>query len=175
MTKKTKKKFTVPEFKTWLEGIMQFQDDNWSPNRDQWDEIYEKIMNLKEPVNKEKMSLTDSALDEINGIVYDQIREAFSNFRPPQQMHPQPQPQNQPLQVGHSQPLNPPGTANPSAGSVDPNQLEPLKQPNPAGGLEDIGLEQLKKRQEERHQQVGQSGAASHKLPDVDGMPEDFA
>lgn len=45
--KKSKAKLTIQEFQTWLEGIMEFQDSDWSPNKEQWVAIYEKIMNLK--------------------------------------------------------------------------------------------------------------------------------
>lgn len=36
------------ELKFWLEGILEFQDENWIPNREQWKNIQEKIFNLQE-------------------------------------------------------------------------------------------------------------------------------
>lgn len=152
MTKR-KKKFTVPEFKTWLDGIMQFQDKEWSPTREQWEEIYEQIMNLKEPVNKEKMSLTDTALDEINGIVYDNMREMMANMpRPhmaPPPQHPQPQPQD-------------------ADGQPAPQMIPPSGDGN---ALANKSLSELRREAEEKHNAVG-----GEKLPDVmDGsIPNDY-
>lgn len=167
MTKKTKKKFTVPEFKTWLEGIMQFQDDDWSPNREQWEEIYEKIMNLKEPVSREKMALTENALDEINGIVYDQIREAFS-----QHSFPQPHaPTSAPLQPGN---YNTPGPIDPAAAAAAA-PAQPPSNPTP-DGLENKSLSELKELTEKKEQALGVQSDAQHKLPDTNkpGIPDDF-
>jgi hypothetical protein len=158
-----KKKFTVPEFKTWLEGIMQFQNKDWSPTREQWDEIYDKIMNLKEPVNKTKIDLTDSSLDEINAIIYENLQELNNQMRQvqnvsafqPQNTGQQPYPQQpqQPHQPGGHAPVNP---APPSGGN----------------GLENVPLSELKKDYESRQQ--GISGG-THKLPDVEeGPPDDF-
>lgn len=161
MSKKSKK-FTVPEFKTWLEGIMQFQNPEWSPNREQWEEIYSKIMDLKEPVTKEKMSLNQSTMDEINDIVYFHISDTLMNKmgnvmaqqRQPQPSILQPQPQLQPQPNMYQNPQQPP------------------TQPNNADDLANTSLSELKKRQED-----AASGVTRHKLPDrVDdsSLPEDF-
>jgi len=155
MAKRAKKKFTVPEFKTWLDGIMQFQDDDWSPNREQWEEIYAKIMDLKEPVNKEKMGLTDASLDEVNGIVYDQVREALATFNP-SKLAPPAQPQADPWQNPYPNPQPPPS---------NPNDLA------------NKGLSELHKKYREEQEQIA-AGGGNHKLPDrVDdgSIPNDFA
>lgn len=47
--KKTKK-VTVPQLKSWIEGAMEFNDDEWSPSAEQWKKIVEMIMNLEEEV-----------------------------------------------------------------------------------------------------------------------------
>jgi hypothetical protein len=44
----TKKTITIKEIKFWLEGITEFQDDDWVPNAEQWRTVREKIMSLKE-------------------------------------------------------------------------------------------------------------------------------
>lgn len=38
---------TLVEFKSWLNGLMEFQDENWAPSPEQWRSIIDKIMNLK--------------------------------------------------------------------------------------------------------------------------------
>lgn len=54
MAKKKMKAQTVAraisakELKFWLEGILEFQDENWIPNGEQWKSIQEKIFNLQE-------------------------------------------------------------------------------------------------------------------------------
>lgn len=161
--KKNQKKFTVAEFKTWLEGIMQFQNDDWSPNREQWDEIYSKIMNLKEPVNKEKMGLNANAIDEINDIVYFHITDTLRNQMPHSQQPQQPQ-QNfgmAPQQQIHNQP------------QMDQNTNYNSQ---PSAGMENLSLSEIKKRAEEKASGIG-GQQATHKLPDHTNnaqTPEDF-
>lgn len=48
-----KKKLTLEEFKSWLEGLEDGQPDGWSPDKDQWAKIRERIGNIKETVIKE--------------------------------------------------------------------------------------------------------------------------
>jgi len=58
------KKFTVSEFQTWLDGIMEFQESGWSPSPEQWKAIYQKIQNLKEPPqNPRKVIVDDSSIE----------------------------------------------------------------------------------------------------------------
>lgn len=46
---------SLTEFKSWLNGLMEFQDDTWAPTPDQWRAIVDKIMKLKdhEPIKNE--------------------------------------------------------------------------------------------------------------------------
>lgn len=46
--KKRKQKQTLREFRAWLEGVEELQPENWSPNRDQWARIRERIDGIKE-------------------------------------------------------------------------------------------------------------------------------
>ncbi len=47
--KKAVKKYTLAEFKAWLEGIEEIQAADWHPNLDQWKMIREKIGAIVEP------------------------------------------------------------------------------------------------------------------------------
>jgi hypothetical protein len=40
-------KITVKEFKDWLGGVLDFQDENWIPNKEQWEKILNKINQLE--------------------------------------------------------------------------------------------------------------------------------
>ena len=40
---------TVVEFKSYLQGIIDFSGDDWAPNKTQWKKIYDIIQELKEP------------------------------------------------------------------------------------------------------------------------------
>lgn len=42
------KAVTVQELKNWLEGVLDFQEEGWAPNTDQWEKIKKKIFNLEE-------------------------------------------------------------------------------------------------------------------------------
>lgn len=55
MTARAKKNSTksitpmsVQEFKMWIKGLSEFQDDNWSPNKSQWEHIRSLIDGLNE-------------------------------------------------------------------------------------------------------------------------------
>lgn len=86
--KKSKAKLTVQEFQTWLEGIMEFQDSDWSPNKEQWIAIYDKIMNLKvetgNTVNLSANSMKE-IVDNINSLRGDleNFRRASPQYAPP--------------------------------------------------------------------------------------------
>lgn len=45
----TGKKLTVTELKFWLSGILEFQTNEWIPNKNQWETIKNKIFELEEP------------------------------------------------------------------------------------------------------------------------------
>lgn len=85
---KTKAKLSIQEFQTWLQGIMEFQDDNWSPNIEQWNAIYDKIMNLK--VDTPTANISAASLREIAEV----IEDSMPNF-------------NQPSAYQHQQPSQP--------------------------------------------------------------------
>lgn len=46
--KKSKNEITVSEFKSWISGIEDMQEDDWVPNKSQWDKIKAKIELLTE-------------------------------------------------------------------------------------------------------------------------------
>lgn len=52
----TKKKLTVTEFKTWLEGAEAFQEEEWTPDHKQWKIIRSKIDNLIEESSSQTLS-----------------------------------------------------------------------------------------------------------------------
>lgn len=44
----TGKKITVSEFRFWLQGVEEMQDEGWTPNSQQWSKIREKIDQIVE-------------------------------------------------------------------------------------------------------------------------------
>lgn len=46
--KKSKNEISVSEFKSWISGIEDMQEDDWVPNKVQWDKIKAKIDLLSE-------------------------------------------------------------------------------------------------------------------------------
>jgi len=47
-TKKRKQKQTLSEFKAWLDGVVELQDQNWHPNEAQWKQIRARISGIIE-------------------------------------------------------------------------------------------------------------------------------
>lgn len=104
MAKKQKAKLTIKEFQTWLEGIMEFQSSDWSPNKEQWDSIYDRIMNLKQETNP-TVNLSTQSMNQINESLEELKSEISSgpvgppqnpNFNQPQYdapQHPNPHPE----------------------------------------------------------------------------------
>jgi len=43
-----KKKLTIKEFKMWLQGVEEMQDENWIPTATQWKRIREKIDDIND-------------------------------------------------------------------------------------------------------------------------------
>jgi hypothetical protein len=41
---------SVNEFKNWLDGVLDFQPEGWSPNAEQWEKIKNKIDQLEDTV-----------------------------------------------------------------------------------------------------------------------------
>lgn len=44
----SEKKVSVNEFKNWLDGVLDFQPDDWVPNAEQWKKIRDKIDQLED-------------------------------------------------------------------------------------------------------------------------------
>lgn len=49
---KSNKTVSVQEIKYWLSGIIEFQDKGWIPNKEQWENIKDKIMSLDETIRE---------------------------------------------------------------------------------------------------------------------------
>jgi hypothetical protein len=45
---KKKNEISVSEFKSWISGIQDMQEDDWTPNKQQWEKIRGKIDMLAE-------------------------------------------------------------------------------------------------------------------------------
>lgn len=74
---KSKPRLNVQEFQTWLQGIMEFQSEDWSPNPEQWNAIYDKIMNLKTDDTAITTNISAASLRKIQDLLQEQIK----NFR----------------------------------------------------------------------------------------------
>lgn len=48
MARKKVKKVTVSELQSYIKGAIEFNEENWHPDKKQWDKIVEMIMNIKE-------------------------------------------------------------------------------------------------------------------------------
>lgn len=48
--KKTTQKVTVNELQSYIKGAIEFNEDDWHPDKRQWDKIVEMIMNIKQDV-----------------------------------------------------------------------------------------------------------------------------
>lgn len=48
--RKTKKKITLSEFKTWLAGVQSMQPEGWHPSKENWAMVLEQIDNITETV-----------------------------------------------------------------------------------------------------------------------------
>jgi len=62
-TNKIVKQQTVTEFKAWLEGLLEFQDANWTPTATQWNAIKERINNLKNEPEIVHVPVPQSGMD----------------------------------------------------------------------------------------------------------------
>lgn len=71
---KSKPRLSVQEFQTWLQGIMEFQSDDWSPNPEQWNAIYDKIMNLKTDDTVITTNVSAASLRKIEDLLEEQLR-----------------------------------------------------------------------------------------------------
>ena len=73
---KSTKPITVQEIKFWLSGILEFQDEGWLPNREQWENIKEKIMSLDETIKEVKVPMQNvlpqqSMQGQTNAVYYE--------------------------------------------------------------------------------------------------------
>jgi len=59
---------SLTEFKSWLNGLMEFQDDTWAPTPEQWRAIVDKIMKLKdsEPIKHQSVHIRQTPDNFIN-------------------------------------------------------------------------------------------------------------
>jgi hypothetical protein len=83
-------KVTISELQSWLNGAIAFQEDDWVPNKAQWDKIITKIRNLVNDVNDE---------DNLHPQVVQNVQPSQHNVVS-QQMYPQqapPPPQQSPI------------------------------------------------------------------------------
>lgn len=77
---KSKQRLSVQEFQTWLQGIMEFQSPEWSPNAEQWAAIFDKIMNLKNEDSVSTSNISAASLRKIEECIEDKLRNF--NFAP---------------------------------------------------------------------------------------------
>lgn len=75
MSKRKAKDFTIVELKRWLEGLMEFQEKNWVPTKQQWDTVVKKIMATQEV--PDTVVVEDDALVGIKEQVEDGLRTFF--------------------------------------------------------------------------------------------------
>lgn len=50
MASNTEKTISVREFRMWLQGVEEMQDDDWTPSPQQWKRIRDKINNIDDTV-----------------------------------------------------------------------------------------------------------------------------
>lgn len=105
MATKRKKKQTLKEFKAWLQGVEELQPASWSPNKEQWELIRDKINSIAE----EKKIVEKIVQPQ------QQVRQVYQNAPAPM-MQPAPQvggivPSNVTMTPAAQQMLNPAGDA----------------------------------------------------------------
>jgi len=116
---KTKSKLSVQEFQTWLQGIMEFQSADWSPNAEQWAAIFDKIMNLKSDDTVTTTNISAVSIRKIEDMLENKLR----NF-------------NNAPQVAEHYDQRPPRSQQPTPGLFDDAQENPTQPTQPApGGL----------------------------------------
>lgn len=82
--KAQKKKVTITEFQKWIEGIVEFQPEDWRPSDEQWATILEKINNLtneKDNESEKKQVTIDSLKEQVDNLkeVIESISRASSS------------------------------------------------------------------------------------------------
>lgn len=118
---KGKSRLNVQEFQTWLQGIMEFQSDEWAPNAQQWAAIYDKIMNLKTDETVSTSNISASSMRKIEELVESSVRDNLQNLNfnaapaggaannPPHRPQHAPQPNLMESPPPQEQPENPSG------------------------------------------------------------------
>ena len=95
MKKKTgNKKVKLAEFKSWLDGFCSAQEEDWVPNKAQWELIKDKIFNLEEM--KEHPQMVAVQPYQVHGPSMSNYSlpprpESLAAPQPAQQQSPQPQ------------------------------------------------------------------------------------
>lgn len=119
---KTKSRLSVQEFQTWLQGIMEFQSPDWSPNAEQWNAIFDKIMNLKTEETTPTVNVSATSIKKLESSMEEILRESLRNFN------------NAPTAVQEHYVNNaPPRTSAPSPGLFD--EPDPAPPPQAPGGI----------------------------------------
>jgi hypothetical protein len=164
---KSKAKLSVQEFQTWLQGIMEFQDNDWSPNAEQWNAIYEKIMNLK--AESTVMNISAQGLRDVREIVQEELYDNLQRGGPPEnfnQGHPQQQPHPQQQKPGLFDEEPDPNQ------QLNPNMQAPIiTEAEMQSMTKEEFEEKLRQAKEFGTKMMGSiegSGASTIKTPDVD-------
>lgn len=90
MKKKTgNKKVKLTEFKSWLDGFCSAQEEDWVPNKAQWELIKNKIFNLEEM--KEQPQMVAQQTYQVHGPSYSLPPRPESLAAPAQDQPSQPQ------------------------------------------------------------------------------------
>lgn len=168
---KTKSRLSVQEFQTWLQGIMEFQSPDWSPNAEQWAAIFDKIMNLKVEDSVSTSNISSLSLRKIEDLLNETLEGKLKNFKgAPVPEWTQEQYENNPPPTRKS-----PGLFD-EVGNGSPNPTEHQTGPQP--GAELISAEELPQLTPEQIQakideaKQGSAGVSSskpqHRTPNID-------
>lgn len=94
-TTTSKKKLSLNEFRAWLSGVEEMQDESWTPSATQWRTIRAKIEEVMDvPVQQQQRTrYVDEGYDERpSGPIRPSGPSAFSAPQPMQQQAPAPVP-----------------------------------------------------------------------------------
>lgn len=80
--KKRAKKVTISEMQSYVQALLDFMDEDWTPDKDQWKSLVEMVMNLKEEPTKTVEKIVEVPVQQ------------------PMQQHTQHHPHQQPQQRG---------------------------------------------------------------------------
>lgn len=79
---------TIKDFQNWLDGVVEFQDEDWTPNPEQWEKILDKIGKLVDSEPKQQESFRRGAPQQISRL--NQPHQQMPH-RPPMQQEPLPE------------------------------------------------------------------------------------